>query len=133
MINTLTILFIFNILWLITIIIIPLRFVILLSICSYLYTAGFFFFIFYFFFYFFIYTLLGSLFFIIAIFFIYFEIQTTNIIILSINQFSLIKQLLVWFLFFITFAIKIPIFPFHIWLPEAHVEAPTIGSVILAG
>ena len=36
-------------------------------------------------------------------------------------------------LLFITFAIKVPIFPFHIWLPEAHVEAPTVGSVILAG
>lgn len=36
-------------------------------------------------------------------------------------------------LFFFVFAVKIPVFPFHIWLPEAHVEAPTVGSVILAG
>jgi len=43
------------------------------------------------------------------------------------------KQLIVWILLFLVFAIKIPVFPFHIWLPEAHVEAPTVGSVLLAG
>ena len=41
-------------------------------------------------------------------------------------------QLILWLFIFITLAIKVPIFPFHIWLPEAHVEAPTVGSVILA-
>lgn len=42
------------------------------------------------------------------------------------------KEIILWFLFFVPFAIKIPPFPFHLWLPEAHVEAPTLGSVILA-
>lgn len=46
---------------------------------------------------------------------------------------SVDKQRLLWLLLFLTFAIKIPIFPLHIWLPEAHVEAPTVGSVVLAG
>lgn len=42
-------------------------------------------------------------------------------------------EILIWIFLFIAFAIKIPIYPFHIWLPEAHVEAPTSGSVLLAG
>jgi NADH-quinone oxidoreductase subunit M len=41
-------------------------------------------------------------------------------------------QLILWFFIFTALAVKVPIFPFHIWLPEAHVEAPTVGSVILA-
>lgn len=60
------------------------------------------------------------------------ELSSSSYFILIYNNISSNKQLLLWFLIFIGFAIKIPMFPFHIWLPEAHVEAPTTGSVILA-
>jgi len=52
---------------------------------------------------------------------------------LSRSPFSPNEQLFLWFSFFASFSVKIPILPFHIWLPEAHVEAPTTGSVLLAG
>jgi proton-translocating NADH-quinone oxidoreductase chain M len=81
--------------------------------------------------YFFIYTLVGSLLLLFAILILYFEFGTFNVLVwydISNN----IKQFLIWMFLFFSFAIKIPIFPFHIWLPEAHVEAPTVGSVILA-
>ena len=84
-------------------------------------------------FYFFLYTLFGSLFMLVGILLLYYEFGTTNLLLLSYLEVTYIKQLLFWILFFFSFAIKIPMFPFHIWLPEAHVEAPTIGSVILAG
>lgn len=48
-------------------------------------------------------------------------------------EFTFTEQLFLWSGFFLSFASKIPMFPFHIWLPEAHVEAPTVGSVLLAG
>ena len=47
--------------------------------------------------------------------------------------FSFSEQLVLWLLFFAAFSVKMPVVPFHVWLPEAHVEAPTAGSVILAG
>jgi proton-translocating NADH-quinone oxidoreductase chain M len=82
---------------------------------------------------FFIYTLIGSVLMLLAIFFIYFETGTTDLqLLLSIN-FSEKKQIILWLAFFSSFAVKVPMVPFHIWLPEAHVEAPTAGSVILAG
>lgn len=84
-------------------------------------------------FYFFLYTLFGSLFMLVGIIEIYYEFGTTNLIILSCVLPTYIKQIHLWLLFFFSFAIKLPMFPFHIWLPEAHVEAPTIGSVLLAG
>jgi proton-translocating NADH-quinone oxidoreductase chain M len=84
-------------------------------------------------FYFFIYTLIGSLFMLIGLLLLYSEFGTTNFLLLMFFLPGYEKQLLLWFLFFFSFAIKIPMFPFHIWLPEAHVEAPTIGSVLLAG
>jgi proton-translocating NADH-quinone oxidoreductase chain M len=52
---------------------------------------------------------------------------------LNFFSFSNKTQLLLWICFFISLSVKVPLFPFHIWLPEAHVEAPTVGSVILAG
>jgi proton-translocating NADH-quinone oxidoreductase chain M len=64
---------------------------------------------------------------------IYSHIQTTDIRILYNTNFSFYRQLILWLSFFFAFCIKVPLFPFHIWLPEAHVEAPTVGSVILAG
>jgi NADH-ubiquinone oxidoreductase chain 4 len=53
--------------------------------------------------------------------------------ILLTTEFSERRQILLWLAFFASFAVKVPMVPVHIWLPEAHVEAPTAGSVILAG
>ena len=83
--------------------------------------------------FFFIYTLFGSLVMLLGILIILFETGTTNFLTLTGYEFSSDRQLLLWLMFFISFAVKLPIVPFHIWLPEAHVEAPTVGSVILAG
>ena len=82
---------------------------------------------------FFLYTLIGSLFMLLAILLIYFQTGTTDLQVLFVSEFSLQRQLLLWFAFFASFAVKVPMIPVHIWLPEAHVEAPTSGSVILAG
>lgn len=82
--------------------------------------------------YFFLYTLFGSLFMLFGILYIYTITGTTDIEILLSTKFTSCQQHKLWFCFFIPFAIKIPMFPFHIWLPEAHVEAPTVGSMILA-
>ncbi len=82
---------------------------------------------------FFFYTLIGSFFMLISIFIIYSYVGTTDLEILwNVEWVGNIKYLL-WFALFLTFSIKVPMFPFHIWLPEAHVEAPTEGSVLLAG
>ena len=83
--------------------------------------------------FFFIYTLLGSLVMLLGILLILSETGTTNFLTLTSYKFSSDRQLLLWLMFFVSFAVKLPIVPFHIWLPEAHVEAPTVGSVILAG
>jgi proton-translocating NADH-quinone oxidoreductase chain M len=83
--------------------------------------------------YFVLYTLFGSIFLITALYLLYTEIQSTSFSALLSSNLQNGKQSLFWMLLFITFSIKIPMFPFHIWLPEAHVEAPTVGSVILAG
>lgn len=82
---------------------------------------------------FFLYTLVGSLFMLLALLVIYFQAGTTDLQILWHTQFDDLKQLILWLAFFASFAVKIPMIPFHIWLPEAHAEAPTAGSVILAG
>lgn len=82
--------------------------------------------------YFFLYTLFGSLFMLFGILYIYTLTGTTDFRVLLNTDFNFGQQLVLWLCFFIPFAIKIPMFPFHIWLPEAHVEAPTIGSMILA-
>lgn len=82
---------------------------------------------------FFFYTLLGSILMLLGIIIIYFQAGTTDIQILVDLKLSPNKQLLLWLAFFSSFAVKIPMLPVHIWLPEAHVEAPTAGSVILAG
>jgi len=79
-----------------------------------------------------IYTLFGSIFMLYNIFYLFNKYGTTNYIWLYGLNISLIDQKILWITFFLTFAAKIPVFPFHIWLPEAHVEAPTIGSVLLA-
>jgi proton-translocating NADH-quinone oxidoreductase chain M len=82
---------------------------------------------------FFLYTLVGSLFMLLGIMIIFFEAGSTDIQILLTTHFSERQQILLWLAFFASFAVKVPMIPFHIWLPEAHVEAPTAGSVILAG
>ena len=84
---------------------------------------------------FFLYTLIGSLFMLIGIFILSFEIGSTHLDCLYANAHTLSpsRQILLWCAFFASFAVKLPIIPVHLWLPEAHVEAPTAGSVILAG
>jgi proton-translocating NADH-quinone oxidoreductase chain M len=82
---------------------------------------------------FFLYTLVGSVLMLLALLFMYFQTGTTDLQILYATEFSEHRQLLLWCAFFASFAVKVPMVPVHIWLPEAHVEAPTAGSVILAG
>lgn len=82
--------------------------------------------------YFFIYTFIGSLFFLFALFYIYIETLSFDFNIILNYSYDKNFQILFWPLIFVAFAVKIPMFPFHIWLPEAHVEAPTVGSVYLA-
>lgn len=83
--------------------------------------------------FFFLYTLVGSIIMLLSILYIYFQIHTTDYEILITFSFSKIEQYVLWFTFFLSFATKVPMVPVHLWLPEAHVEAPTAGSVILAG
>ena len=94
---------------------------------------------------FFLYTLLGSILMLIAMLVIWFETGTTDIQKLLYFQFNYDTisffnvpivgglQTLLWLAFFASFAVKIPMWPFHTWLPDAHVQAPTAGSIILAG
>ena len=82
---------------------------------------------------FFIYTLLGSLFMLLAIIIIYFHLGSCDIRVLIKTSMSDIRQIFICLAFLIAFAVKVPMFPVHLWLPEAHVEASTPGSVILAG
>ncbi|MAJ22310.1 MAG: NADH-quinone oxidoreductase subunit M [Candidatus Pelagibacter sp. TMED64] len=81
---------------------------------------------------FFLYTLLGSVLMLIAIISIFWITNTTDII--KLYEIKIFKdyQYLLWLAFFCSFAVKLPMWPFHTWLPDAHVEAPTAGSVILA-
>jgi proton-translocating NADH-quinone oxidoreductase chain M len=83
--------------------------------------------------FFFLYTLTGSILMLLSILYIYLQSGTTDYEILLTFTFSLFEQQLLWFTFFLSFAAKVPMVPVHLWLPEAHVEAPTAGSVILAG
>ena len=82
---------------------------------------------------FFFYTLLGSLCMLLALLYIYSKFGTFNYEYIYFSKFSCKEQYWLWLAFFLSFASKIPLFPFHVWLPEAHVEAPTAGSVLLAG
>jgi NADH-quinone oxidoreductase subunit M len=82
---------------------------------------------------FFLYTLLGSVLMLIAIMAMYWEAGTTDIPTLLAYQFPAGMQTWLWLAFFASFAVKMPMWPVHTWLPDAHVEAPTAGSVILAG
>jgi NADH-quinone oxidoreductase subunit M len=83
---------------------------------------------------FFLYTLLGSILMLVALIAMYFEAGgTTDIPTLMDTVFPVEMQMLLWLAFFASFAVKVPMWPVHTWLPDAHVEAPTAGSVILAG
>ena len=82
---------------------------------------------------FFLYTLAGSLLMLLAIMAIYWQAGTTDIPTLLNYGFPPSMQTWLWFAFLASFAVKLPMWPVHTWLPDAHVEAPTAGSVILAG
>jgi NADH-quinone oxidoreductase subunit M len=81
---------------------------------------------------FFLYTLAGSLLMLLAIMAMYWQAGTTDIPTLLRHGFPLEMQKWAWLAFFASFAVKMPMWPVHTWLPDAHVEAPTAGSVILA-
>jgi NADH-quinone oxidoreductase subunit M len=82
---------------------------------------------------FFLYTLLGSVLMLIAMLYMAAEAHTTYIPTLLNYDFGLDAQKWLWLAFFASFAVKMPMWPVHTWLPDAHVQAPTAGSVILAG
>jgi len=82
---------------------------------------------------FFFYTLFGSLLMLVGLMYIYSITGTLNLEYLLSWNFTFEEQYWLWLAFFLSFASKIPMFPLHVWLPEAHVEAPTVGSVLLAG
>jgi len=82
---------------------------------------------------FFLYTLLGSVLMLIAMLWMVHEAGTTDIPTLMAYDFSPQAQTWLWLAFFASFAVKMPMWPVHTWLPDAHVQAPTAGSVILAG
>jgi len=82
---------------------------------------------------FFLYTLLGSVLMLLAMLWMAAETGTTSIPELKEYAFSPAVQPLLWLAFFASFAVKMPMWPVHTWLPDAHVQAPTAGSVILAG
>jgi NADH-quinone oxidoreductase subunit M len=81
---------------------------------------------------FFLYTLAGSVLLLVAIIALYLENGTFSIPMMMGQDYSSVFQIYVFLAFFLAFAIKVPMFPFHTWLPAAHVEAPTAGSVVLA-
>jgi NADH-quinone oxidoreductase subunit M len=83
---------------------------------------------------FFLYTLVGSLLMLIGIIVLYYQGgRTFDVMVLMGQQYPFSLQLWLFWAFFAAFAVKVPMFPVHTWLPDAHTEAPTAGSVILAG
>ena len=84
---------------------------------------------------FFLYTLAGSVLFLVAITYLYLQFGTTDIpqLMQKAPTLSLAVQKYLWLAMFASFAVKVPMWPVHTWLPDAHVQAPTAGSVILAG
>ncbi len=86
---------------------------------------------------FFLYTLVGSVIMLVAVLALYFKAggNTFDVptLLAAASQFPTSTQVLLFWGFFFAFAVKVPMFPFHTWLPDAHTEAPTAGSVILAG
>jgi NADH-quinone oxidoreductase subunit M len=84
---------------------------------------------------FFLYTLLGSVLFLLAILYLYYTFHTMSIpeLMTQARTLPLEVQQVLWFAMLASFAVKVPMWPVHTWLPDAHVQAPTAGSVILAG
>jgi NADH-quinone oxidoreductase subunit M len=82
---------------------------------------------------FFLFTLLGSVLMLLAILTVYMQTGSTDIQVALNHTYPLYLQKWLWLAFFASFAVKVPMWPVHTWLPDAHVEAPTAGSVILAG
>jgi len=81
---------------------------------------------------FFLYTFFGSVFMLVALIYMYFQSGSFNILDYHALPLGLTAQIYIFLAFLIAFAVKVPMFPVHTWLPDAHVEAPTGGSVILA-
>src|SRR6185295_537110 len=81
---------------------------------------------------FFLYTFLGSVFMLVALIYLYLQSGSYEIAAFQAQPLGLAAQLLIFFAFLLAFAVKVPMVPVHTWLPDAHVEAPTGGSVILA-
>jgi NADH-quinone oxidoreductase subunit M len=81
---------------------------------------------------FFLYTFLGSVFMLVALIYMYLQAGTYSILAFHDLPLGMTEQTLIFFAFLLAFAVKVPMFPVHTWLPDAHVEAPTGGSVILA-
>jgi proton-translocating NADH-quinone oxidoreductase chain M len=81
---------------------------------------------------FFLYTLFGSLIMLFGVLYLYMLTGSTNYFVLLNIVLEQDQQYVIWLCFFMAFAVKMPLYPFHIWLPEAHVEAPTVGSMLLA-
>lgn len=82
---------------------------------------------------FFLYTFVGSVLMLVALIYMYQQSGTTAYLEMLYHPFSQKEQLWLWGAFFVAFAIKVPMWPVHTWLPDAHVQAPTAGSVMLAG
>jgi len=81
---------------------------------------------------FFLYTFFGSVFMLVALIYMYFQSGSFDILTFHDLKLGLNAQILIFFAFLLAFAVKVPMWPVHTWLPDAHVEAPTGGSVILA-
>ncbi len=81
----------------------------------------------------FLYTLTGSLFMLLSIVVIADHVGTTDFTLITLTDFTSQGQRLLWLGFFVAFAVKTPLVPFHMWLPRAHAEAPLAGSILLAG
>jgi NADH-quinone oxidoreductase subunit M len=81
---------------------------------------------------FFLYTFLGSVFMLVALIYMYFKAGSMDVLAFHSLQLNLTEQVLIFIAFLLAFAVKVPMWPVHTWLPDAHVEAPTGGSVILA-
>jgi len=81
---------------------------------------------------FFLYTFLGSVFMLVALIYMYAQSGSFEILDFHVLRLGLTEQILIFIAFLMAFAVKVPMWPVHTWLPDAHVEAPTGGSVILA-
>lgn len=81
---------------------------------------------------FFLYTLLGSLLTLVAMLYLYNVTNSFDILVWQQARLDIVEQILLFFAFFMAFAVKVPMWPLHTWLPDVHVEAPTGGSIVLA-